>query len=278
MEVDSGQRFEFGRNWTRFLRVLDEERIAGAQDSLRSWIDVDLRGRTFLDVGSGSGLSSLVAMRMGAERVHSFDFDPDSVACTRELKRRNYPNDDRWVVEQASVLDRNYLNQLGQFDVVYAWGVLHHTGNLQQAMENVAPLVASGGRLFIALYNDQGKSSRIWLSVKRVYNHGRAGRILVSVLSVPYFAIGGFTIDILKGRNPTRRYRDYKKNRGMSRVYDWIDWVGGLPFEVSTPESVFDFYQRRGFELRKLLVGRGPVRNNELVFERRSEPSPNQTV
>jgi 2-polyprenyl-6-hydroxyphenyl methylase/3-demethylubiquinone-9 3-methyltransferase len=40
-----------------------------------------------------------------------------------------------------------------------------------QTLENVAPLVKSGVTLFIAIYNDQGKRSRQWRSIKRTYNH-----------------------------------------------------------------------------------------------------------
>jgi len=104
-----------------------------------------LEGKTFLDVGSGSGLSSLAACLLGA-KVYSFDYDPKSVACTRELKRRYFPNDD-WVVESGSVLDKAYLSSLGQFDVVYSWGVLHHTGHMSEALVNVAPLVRPSGSL-----------------------------------------------------------------------------------------------------------------------------------
>ena len=144
-EVATGQRFAFGENWTRFLQVLNEERIQQAEQSLRTMLGVaDLQGNRFLDIGSGSGLFSLAAQRLGAT-VHSFDYDPQSVACTQELKRRYFPDENSWTVEEASVLDQAYLSRLGQFEVVYSWGVLHHTGALWQALENVAPLVAGGG-------------------------------------------------------------------------------------------------------------------------------------
>src|SRR6266581_6146197 len=161
----SDVRFQFGKNWARFLSVLDSERIAEAESSLTGMLEApDLRGRSFLDVGSGSGLFSLAAKRLGARRVHSFDYDADSVACTRELKRRFYANDADWTIEQGSVLDALYLQSLGTFDIVYSWGVLHHTGDMWRALGNAAALVGVGGRLFIALYNDQGSTSRRWLA------------------------------------------------------------------------------------------------------------------
>lgn len=260
-------RFAFGRNWRNFLATLNDARVQRAEETLQEMLGISLEGRTFLDVGSGSGLFSLAARRRGAT-VRSFDFDEDSVACTRELQRRFYPGDPSWRVERGSVLDRGYLQTLGSFDVVYSWGVLHHTGAMYEAFGNVVPLVASGGQLFIAIYNDQGATSRVWTVIKRTYN--KLPRVFKPLLTVPFFLVlwglkGLFDLARLR---PGRSYREYLRNRGMSPWHDVVDWIGGYPFEVAKPERILEFFRSRGFELEKLSTCGGKLGCNEFVFRR----------
>jgi 2-polyprenyl-6-hydroxyphenyl methylase/3-demethylubiquinone-9 3-methyltransferase len=266
-EVARGERFRFGANWQRFLAVLDDSRIAIAEESLRDMLGiVSLDGKRFLDAGSGSGLFSLAARRLGATVV-SFDFDPQSVACTMELRSRFFPNDTRWTVSEGSILNAQFLESLGSFDVVYSWGVLHHTGDMWRAMELVHPLVAKGGQLFIALYNDQGVHSRVWRALKRTYCSGAVGRWLVTGLCVPHFVGRQLLSDAVRGRNPFEYYRSYRQLRGMSVIRDWHDWLGGYPYEVATPTATFDFFRARGFVLARMKTTNG-LGCNEFVFLR----------
>lgn len=268
LEIEKGQRFEFGANWARFLAVLNDERINKAEESLKRMLEVsDLKGKSFLDVGSGSGLFSLAARRLGA-RVHSFDYDPQSVACTAEIKQRYFPEDTDWAVESGSALDKVYLGQLGQFDVVYSWGVLHHTGAMWDALANVVPLVFGEGKLFIAIYNDQGRTSKTWLAAKKAYNAAPASLRWIVLCPSLIRLWGPTTIrDFLRGR-PFATWRNYAEGsmRGMMAWRDVVDWVGGLPFEVATPEAIFDFYRERGFQLKRLKTCAGGLGCNEFVF------------
>lgn len=264
-------RFGFGDNWNTFLTVLDDTRIAESQSSLQEMLEMtSLDGKTFLDVGSGSGLSSLVARKMGA-KVYSLDYDTQSVGCTQELKNKYFPQDtkDQWHVEQGSALDADYIKSLGQFDIVYSWGVLHHTGDMHNALENVVPAVAPGGLLFISIYNDQGSISKLNTLMKKTYNN--VPGIIQKLMAVAYlvlFAVKGFIKDCLFLRNPLARYKNKVKERGMSVWYDVVDWVGGYPFEVATPDEIFEFYKKRGFKLVKLkTVGRGHG-CNEYIFQK----------
>jgi 2-polyprenyl-3-methyl-5-hydroxy-6-metoxy-1,4-benzoquinol methylase len=275
-EIAARERFAFGENWRRFLTVLDEKRILRAEDSLRRMLDVpDLRGKTFLDIGSGSGLFSLAARRLGA-RVHSFDYDPQSVACARELRQRYFPQDPDWRIEEGSALDAGYLAGLGSFDVVYCWGVLHHTGAMWQGLENAAAAVAPRGKLFIAIYNDQGKVSDRWRAVKRSYNRlPESLRFLVTVPVLVHLYWRSTLKGLLRGR-PLEPWRKEGDGRGMSAWTDLVDWVGGYPFEVAKPEAILDFYVQRCFTLTRLTTCGGSLGCNEYVFVRATSMSHNE--
>lgn len=279
-EVAQGQRFEFGQNWSRFLTVLNEERIVEAENSIKSLLEVsDLHGKRFLDIGSGSGLFSLAARRLGAA-VHSFDYDPKSVACTQELKRRYFPEDPHWQAEEGSALDEDYLQTLGQFDIVYSWGVLHHTGAMWKALDNAAGRVSDTGKLYISIYNDQGGTSRRWTAVKKAYNR-LPRRLKFLVLWPTFLRIWGpiALYDLTRGK-PFASWRNYGGNRGMSPWWDLVDWVGGYPFEVAKPEGIFDFYRQRGFILRQMITCGGGLGCNQFVFEkeRPADRLPGQTL
>lgn len=273
-EIEQKERFEFGKNWWRFLQTLNEERINEATKSLSEFLEVEnLSGVRFLDVGCGSGLFSLAARRLGAS-VYSFDYDPQSVACTQALHDQYFPEDSKWTIDEGSVLNEDYVRSLGIFDVVYSWGVLHHTGSILSALANVGIPVQAGGKLFIAIYNDQGRASRRWVRIKKFYCR------LPHSLKFP-FAIAmmlpretklllkyGLT---LRPHRYMQKWTKYSSNRGMSRWYDHVDWLGGYPFEVAKPEEILHFYRERGFTLERMQTVGGGAGNNEFVFRKTTE-------
>lgn len=258
-DVAQKSRFAFGKNWQKFLARLSADKIREAEASLKARLELDsLSGKTFLDIGSGSGLFSLAARNLGATVV-SFDYDDESVQCAHELKSRFHKNCPSWQIMQGSVLDRDFLSPLGTFDIVYSWGVLHHTGDMWQSLDNATINSAKGGILFISIYNDQGRTSRYWACVKKAYNRLPASRPFWFLLHLVYPQGPYILLNKLRGRTPPR---------GMSIWTDYVDWLGGYPFEVATPEEIFNFCKARGFILSQIKTVGGRSGCNEFVFRR----------
>jgi SAM-dependent methyltransferase len=271
--------YDFGSNWRSFIdNHLTEERREEALRSLPAFLGRDsLEGLTIVDVGCGSGLFSWAAYKLGAERVLSFDINPNSVACCNQL-RSDEGDPERWEVSELSVLNREAVLALGEFDIVYSWGVLHHTGQMWDAIENAAALVKPGGLMWIAIYNradgiglySDGRvgSSRFWEREKVFYNRlPQFGQRAMDYAA----ATGMFTAYLLSGRNPVREIQQHKENRGMSWLVDIRDWLGGWPYEYASVEEIFAFVQKRfGYTLENL-ISTNSLRNNEYLFRRPAE-------
>lgn len=237
-------RFEFGRNWRAFSEHIDEGRIAEATAALRRLLGREsLAGLDFLDIGCGSGLHALAALRLGAKRVEAVDLDPDAVATARDTLSRHSAGG-AFSVRQADVFALAPERD-GRFDVVYSWGVLHHTGDLWGAVRSASALVRPGGVLAIALYK-RTPLCGFWTREKRLFV--RSGPTLRRVM-VALYAGAKALRDLLRGRSPFARFRAHRAQRGMYWYTDAVDWLGGYPYESASPEEVRRFVEPLGFAL-----------------------------
>jgi SAM-dependent methyltransferase len=241
-----GDRFAFGENWQSFLKTVTAASIAEAERGLLRLLPAELiKGRRFLDIGCGSGLSMLAAARLGAGAVHGIDVDAHSVAAARRLLSENLTGG--WSVERKDVFDLSPERD-GRYDIVYSWGVLHHTGDMWRAIERAAAMVAPGGWLVVALYR-RTPLCRLWSFEKRFY-----ARAPAPVQSALRRAFAGIYVAALmaSGRNPRRYIAQYKTARGMDWRHDLHDWLGGYPYESAAPPEVTARLERLGFTLERV--------------------------
>lgn len=235
-------RYDFGRNWSELAARLEEEHVARAGQDLSRLLG-DIGGRSFLDLGCGSGLHSVAALRLGAGRVFAIDHDPRCVDVARGTLGR-FTAAGGWQVAQGDVLAPATLPP-DRFDIVYAWGVLHHTGDMWRAIRNSAALVAPGGRLAVALYL-RTPFCPVWRLEKRLYaRHGW----LRPAIKLP-FAAGLLLARAIRNRDALAYVRNYRRARGMEFLVDVDDWLGGYPYESVAPDELEAFVARLGFRLR----------------------------
>ncbi len=260
-------RFEFGKNWRDFLNTLDDKKIEEAKKSLIHPLKMEsLKNKTFIDIGCGSGLFSYCAYVLGAKKVVSIDIDEDAIQCCQILKEKA-GNPANWKIIHGSILDETLVSSLQKYDIVYSFGVLHHTGNMWKALQNTIELVNDNGYLYLALYNYKRgiNGSKTWLMIKKVYN--KSPKILKNV----YFFVYAYAVTmymLFKFKNPMKEIKYYHTNRGMNFWTDLRDWIGGYPYEYASREEVINFLNKhtRHCELLYLKPNDG-LGNNVFVFK-----------
>jgi len=246
--------FSFGENWYDFKNNIDEKSINKARENLEKLITKEeIKGKTFLDIGSGSGIHSLAALLNDASYVHSIDIDERSVLSSKETIKKFY-NGDNYCVEEMSVLSSE-IEKLKKFDIVYSWGVLHHTGLMLNAIECAAGLVKEGGLLVLALYS-KTFFCNLWKIEKKYYTKGPEW------LRKSFRGIFKFLVRIdlrIKGESYSKFIHTYKNKRGMSFQHDVHDWLGGYPYESITEKELTKFLAEKGFSLKRLIPYEGKI-------------------
>ena len=258
--------FSFGSNWANFVRLnFSEERVDIAKRHLMDFMGLrDLKDKYFLDIGCGSGIHSLAALKANATKVVSLDVDPESVATTNKI-RELHGNPSNWEVLRGSILDEEFVAQIRAADVVYSWGVLHHTGDLWRAVRNGATLVKEGGIFYIAIY-EKTADSDFWIKIKKLYN--RSSWPIKKLIELGYVWTVFFrTLSPAKIKSSISYITNYKNRRGMEFWTDVRDWLGGWPYEPATPEEVTCFCENE-LGLEKVRIKSGDA-NIEYLFKRK---------
>ncbi len=252
--LDADTHFQFGENWSSYAKGLTEEAIEEARKGLLKLVTEDnLQGCRFIDIGCGSGLHALVAQRQGASHVYGVDIDKNSVETSKRVFEQFAPDSNR-IIENVSVFDLQ-PDDVGFFDVVYSWGVLHHTGHLDAALRNAARLVASKGMFVFALYRRTALDA-FWKREKKWYTaaSSRTRRVADCI----YIFL--FRLALLaKGKAFSSFLSEYKSRRGMDFYHDVRDWLGGYPYESITPDEVDHLMRELGFRKVRVFAQRSPL-------------------
>ena len=268
--IDLDTRFKFGENWSQFEQHINCKAIENARKGLEKLISPqEIKDKKILDIGSGSGLHSLVALIQGAKEVYAIDIDPISVRTTRKVLSKYYEGNN-WKCEEMSVFDLS-PGIHGNYDIVYAWGVLHHTGDMYRALLKAMAMVAPERLFLVALYR-KTKMCNFWKIEKKFYS--KSSSQVQRLIRKIYMALFFLDYRLRTGKKSAEYIRDYSESRGMNYYNDVHDWLGGYPYESVNPNKLKLFMKNNGFDCRREFLmpsslgffGSG---NDEFAFQRR---------
>ena len=261
-------RFSFGANWTSFNFISGPQQLEYSKLHLENLIGTkSIANVKIIDIGSGSGLHAQSFLELGAKFVKCIDIDRESVQTT--IDRLNAYSADTWSVEIADILDIEVVER-EKYDVVFSWGVLHHTGNLFLALQNASNFCKPGGLLVLAIYRKTWLCN-FWKLEKRLYNNCPLFfRRIIDLAFASLILIAKWIL----GTSPRTHIQEYSKRRGMDFMTDIRDWLGGFPYESANPKQIENILADKGFfllhsNIRKRQIGFFGSGCNEYVFQRR---------
>ncbi|MBG84498.1 MAG: hypothetical protein CMJ40_08135 [Phycisphaerae bacterium] len=236
--------FEFGANWLDYSDSVTQSHLDHAISNLKRLFACErMDGARFLDIGCGSGIHTVAAAKLGA-RIVSVDLDPMCIESTRKLC-------DLFEVQSQVEVTRQSVFELDpslrrSFDIVYSWGVLHHTGDMWTAIERATECVSDSGQFSLAIYRKLWCCG-LWRMEKYLYS--RMPSAMQKMVRWPYTAVVDGVTSIKRMQSPLSFRREYKASRGMTRDHDIHDWLGGYPYESATASEIEGFMKSKNFTL-----------------------------
>jgi 2-polyprenyl-6-hydroxyphenyl methylase/3-demethylubiquinone-9 3-methyltransferase len=240
------KHFAFGKNWDLYSRQINPQHVENSKKDLIGLIQFEsLEGMTVLDIGSGSGIHSLSMMLLGCRDLVSLDYDSDSVSTTKRILSDKIFKGDFQVI-QADIL--KHIPELDgrTFDLVYSWGVLHHTGDMMKGIDRSIGYVKPGGLIALALYRKTLFCS-IWRIEKLVYS--KSPKFLQNLIQKFYELVFALQTYLKTGKTFGSYKRGYLQKRGMEFSSDVHDWLGGYPYESIDPKYLIKYMEQLGFTM-----------------------------
>jgi SAM-dependent methyltransferase len=151
------------------------------------------RGKSVLEVGCGTGCDLSMFGRHGA-RVVGVDLTPNSAALAAQRLRHH---------GAAGLVMVGDCEQLpfddDIFDLVYSWGVIHHTPNTERAVAEIIRVAKPGGSVTVMIYN---RRSLVALQAYLVYGllRGQPRKAVRDIIAAHLESPGTKAFTIEEGR------------------------------------------------------------------------------
>jgi 2-polyprenyl-6-hydroxyphenyl methylase/3-demethylubiquinone-9 3-methyltransferase len=251
----SSRHYSFGKNWLEYSQSINSIHVDHVTSDLSRLLNLkDLTQKSVLDIGCGSGVHDVGFYQLGCRNLTAIDYDQDCITATNQTLEKFCPGSG-YKILQGDILSSK-TQSLGKFDIVYSWGVLHHTGNLLEAICKASTLVAREGHLAIALYR-KTLMCGFWKAEKRLYS--RLPRIFQRFLELIYISFFSIALLFTQKTSITNYIESYSSKRGMNFFADVKDWLGGYPYESISPHELRKLMSSLGFRQVYSLEGNSRI-------------------
>ncbi len=204
--------------------------------------DEEIVGREVLDAGCGTGIFTIIFANKGARKVIGIDISEGSLNTGRMLK-------DKFELSNVEFRKEDMLNlpfKDNTFDIVWAWGTIHHTENPYQAMNELIRVLKKNGTFFITLYK-KTKLTFIHEIIRKILikTPKKSWTFLSKIMAFFLWLVVFFF---------KRREKSRKGEKLEELILDWYFVPIRHYFE---PQEIKSFLEKRNFKIEKFLPASG---------------------
>ncbi len=244
-----------------FYDVVWTEYIPEYEASEKHWLlfysPEEVKGKTVLDAGCGTGVFSIIFARNGAAKVTGIDISPGSLGTARGLKEKfGLANAE---FQQQDMLHLSFRD--ASFDIVWAWGTVHHTTDPLGAITELIRVLKPGGSLFLAIYK---QTSVTWIHEIIRKTMIRTPRWSWNVLAKAGAFMLTPVVFLFKRRQKSR------KGEKLSELI--LDWYFVPIRHYYTPEEIRVFLERKKFRIEKYLAHSGRFNSSSNFIYKARKP------
>ena len=237
--------------WTEYIPEYD----ASEKHWLLFFTPEEVKGNAVLDSGCGTGIFSIIFAKNGAGQVTGIDISPGSLGTAESLKQKFGLTNARF--EQQDMLHLPYAD--ASFDIVWAWGTVHHTTDPLGAIDGLIRVLKPGGSILLAIYK---KTKVTWIHeiIRRTLI--KTPRFSWNFLAKVMAFFGTPIVWVFKRREKAR------KGESLSELI--LDWYFVPIRHYYKPDQIKTYLEGKGFTIENYLAHSGRFNSSSnFIFKAR---------
>jgi ubiquinone/menaquinone biosynthesis C-methylase UbiE len=249
----------------KFYDVVWTEYIPEYEASEKHWeifyAAEEVQGKSILDAGCGTGIFSIIFANKGADQVTGIDISEGSLHTAQSLKEKFGLKNAEF--EKQDMLALPFPDR--SFDIVWAWGTVHHTTDPFKAIDELIRVLKPSGSILLAIYK-RTRLTFIHEIIRKILvrTPRKTWKVLAKILAIFLSPV----IFLLKKREKSR------KGEKLEELI--IDWYFVPIRHYYKPGEIKNYLEERGFSVEKFLPASGRFDStSNFIFKARKHEEEN---